>query len=120
MAAGRGRPTLAKSSPIIQAYVFSLTMKHTQCRLHGGHILTTNGAGAIDFGSYDFTGKLSSTTRQSVATLSHKGVASGELPSSFFRPDGEEIGGPFTLMVQEGNPGAGTHIAGVTVAKRAQ
>lgn len=79
---------------------------------------STNGAAAVDFGSYDFAGKLSSTTADSSAALMQAGQNSGELDTRFFGPDGEEIGGPFTLTVQEGIPGAGTSIAGVTVANR--
>ena len=90
-------------------------------RYSGGLALkgtSTNGMANVDFGSYDFSGRIFSNSRQSVATLSQGGTTAGELTSTFFGPTGEEVGGPFTLVVPPGAAGAGTHIAGATVAKR--
>jgi hypothetical protein len=78
----------------------------------------TNGAAAVDFGSYSFSGPLSAYAAESTATLTQGNVAAGSMTQRFYGPNGEEIGGPFTLIVQPGFAGAGTTIAGVAVAKR--
>lgn len=83
--------------------------------------LTLNGrnnAGTVDFGRYDFAGRLSSTTRASAADLTYGGATVGELVTRFFGPTGEEIGGDFNIFVPEGVHPGGTMIAGATVARR--
>ena len=77
----------------------------------------TSGATAVDFGSYDVTGNLGYTAA-STASITRAGAVVGELTSAFYGPGGEEIGGPLTVRVPTGAPGAGTVIAGVAVAKR--
>ncbi len=42
----------------------------------------------------------------------------GELRPVFYGPDGNEIGATFYLTTPTGVPGAGTTIAGATVARR--
>lgn len=79
---------------------------------------STNGAGDVDFGSYDFSGRLPSFFRGSVAAITRGGTMAGELTSSFFGPAGEEIGGPFVLTTPAGSPVAGTLITGVALARR--
>ncbi|MFN3946322.1 MAG: transferrin-binding protein-like solute binding protein [Allosphingosinicella sp.] len=81
---------------------------------------STNGFGNVDFGAYDFSGGLSTTGVRTLTQLSRNGLRSGELITSFFGPDGEEIGGTFIMRVQDGNPGAGTSIVGATAAKRGE
>jgi hypothetical protein len=91
-----------------QSYVGALALKGT----------STNGAAAVDFGNFTFAGPLSTFTAQSAADLMQNGQALGTLTQQFYGPDGEEIAGPFTLVVP-GSPGSGlTAIAGAAVAKR--
>lgn len=78
----------------------------------------TNGTPSLDFGSYDFSGKLAAFTAETAVSLQYLGVAAGNLATRFYGPDGEEIAGTFTLTAPPGSPGAGTAIAGATVAKR--
>lgn len=78
----------------------------------------TNGTASLDFGSYDFAGKLASYTAATTVSLASKGVSAGEMTTRFYGPDGEEIAGTFILTAPSGVPGAGTTIAGVTAAKR--
>ncbi|MEO9133016.1 MAG: transferrin-binding protein-like solute binding protein [Sphingomonas sp.] len=82
--------------------------------LHGA---PTNGATAVDFGNYDFTGSVGYLAN-SDGIVTRGGSPVGDLTTAFYGPNGEEIGGPFTVRVPVGAPGAGTTIAGVTVAKR--
>lgn len=78
----------------------------------------TKGTASLDFGSYDFSGKLASYTASTVVPLASKGAVAGALTTRFFGPDGEEIAGTFILTAPTGSVGAGTTIAGVTAAKR--
>lgn len=78
----------------------------------------TGGGAGVDFGSFDFAGKLASYTRQSTAAITQAGAAVGNLTSTFYGPGGEEIGGPFTISTPRGGSLGGTTIVGVTLAKR--
>lgn len=83
--------------------------------------LTLNGrntAGTVDFGRYDFAGRLSSTTKDSGASLTYGGATVGDLVTRFFGPTGEEIGGDFSILVPESVQAGGTLIGGATVARR--
>lgn len=77
-----------------------------------------NDAGTIDFGRYDFDGRLSATTKASSAALTQGGAAAGELVTRFYGPTGEEIGGDFNIFVPESVQPGRTQIGGVTVAQR--
>ena len=77
----------------------------------------TDGSGSLDFGSYGFSDRLTSGTPMPADIIQGTAIA-GTITPRFFGPDGEEIGGPFTLAIGAGKPGAGTQIAGVAVAKR--
>ena len=78
----------------------------------------TGGGTGVDFGGFDFTGKLASYTAQSTAAITQGGVAAGSLTSTFYGPSGEEIGGPFIINTPPGGTLGGTNIVGVTLAKR--
>lgn len=77
-----------------------------------------SGGGTVDFGSFDFKGKLAGYGAGSTFTLNKGGQAAGQLDTRFFGPDGDEIAGPFSVNVPQGTPGAGTSITGVAAAKR--
>lgn len=116
--AGTNEATLA-SYDVAGTSVFNVNF--TDQRYSGSLALMGNGIDgtpSLDFGAYAFAGNLSATTRDSLADLSIGGTRAGELTTRFFGPDGEEIGGIFTLTVPTGNSGAGTRIAGATAAKR--
>lgn len=73
-------------------------------------------SGNVDFGRYDFSGRLTSQT--SAATITRDGASVGDMVTRFFGPSGEEIGGDFTLRVPEAVQSGGTLITGATVARR--
>lgn len=74
------------------------------------------GSGVVDFGRYDFAGRIGSG--RSLAPITRDGVMVGELQARFYGPTGEEIGGDFDLRVPESVDPGGTLIGGVTVARR--
>lgn len=78
---------------------------------------SANGALSVDFGSFDFSGKLAGYTAGSSFALNKAGQAVGQVETRFFGPAGDEIGGPFSLTVPPGAAGAGTSISGVAAAK---
>ncbi len=78
----------------------------------------TNGTPSLDFGSYDFAGNLASYLAETTVALAKLGASVGDMTTRFYGPDGEEIAGTFTLIAPPGSPGAGTTIAGATVARR--
>ncbi|MXO61254.1 hypothetical protein GRI89_17045 [Altererythrobacter salegens] len=77
-----------------------------------------NGSLSIDFGTYDFSGALSGDFIDTTVDLTKGGTGAGSLTTRFYGPAGEEIGGNFSINVPAGNPGAGTQISGITVAKQ--
>jgi hypothetical protein len=78
-----------------------------------------NGAGNLDFGTFDFAGKLAAFTPDTQVTLTQAGQNVGQLTTRFYGPGGEEIGGPFTLVTHDPSTNeAAVVIAGATVAKR--
>jgi len=79
---------------------------------------STNGGTGIDFGKFDFAGKLAAYTANSAFTLTQAGQSVGQMETRFFGPDGEEIAGPFSANMPQGSAGAGTSISGVAAAKR--
>lgn len=79
---------------------------------------STNGAAAADFGNFTFGGKLAAYTAESAADLMQNGSPLGTLTQRFYGPDGEEIAGPFTVVVPDAAGKGLTAIAGVAVAKR--
>lgn len=79
---------------------------------------TATSGGKVDFGRYDFTGSVAADSYGSTAHLLQNGQGAGQLTTRFYGPSGEEIAGEFTMIVPDGSRGAGTRIAGVTVAKR--
>jgi hypothetical protein len=76
-----------------------------------------NGTASLDFGSYDLSGPLSSYV-QTETGLTHLGADVGTIRTRFYGPDGEEIGGVFSMKAPPGSIGAGTTLVGATVAKR--
>ena len=76
-----------------------------------------NGGSRIDFGNYNFDGKLGSSNSLT-ANLRQSGSEHGHIQARFYGPTAEEIAGSFTLTVAPGNPGAGTAIAGATAARK--
>lgn len=83
--------------------------------------LTLNGrssSGTVDFGRYDFAGRLSSTTTATTVGLTQGGAAAGELVTRFYGPTGEEIGGDFNIFVPESVQSGRTQIGGATIARR--
>ncbi len=77
-----------------------------------------SGAGNLDFGVFDFAGKLAAFTASTQVSLTQAGVNVGELTTRFYGPTGEEIGGPFTLVTRNAAGEAAVQIIGVAVAKR--
>lgn len=87
----------------------------------GGMAMTgtaRSGGAGIDFGSYDFAGKLGSYAGGTVADITRGGQKVGELDAQFYGPDGQEIAGPFSIYNPPGTQGGNTSIEGITVAKR--
>lgn len=78
----------------------------------------TKGTPSLDFGSYDFSGKLASYTADTAVRVTSKGIDAGELITRFYGPNGEEIAGTFIITAPAGSAGAGTTIVGATAAKR--
>ena len=78
----------------------------------------TNGTPTLDFGSYDFSGRLAANLELTTAPLTYSGTRAGELLTRFYGPDGQEIAGTFTAIAPPGAPGAGTALAGATAATR--
>ena len=72
---------------------------------------------AVDFGSFTFANKLSATTAASQASLMQNGLDVGALTSRFYGPNGEEIGGPFTVNIPDPAGTGRTAIAGIVLAK---
>lgn len=91
-----------------QSYSGALAMKGTG----------SSGAGNLDFGVFDFAGKLAAFTASTQVSLTQAGVNVGELTTRFYGPTGEEIGGPFTLVTRDAAGEAAVQIIGVAVAKR--
>jgi hypothetical protein len=79
---------------------------------------TSPGAASINFGSFDFGGPLSIYMAQSTFKFVHGTDWLGEIETRFYGPDGEEIAGPFSVVVPLDRPGGGTAITGVTAAAR--
>jgi hypothetical protein len=77
-----------------------------------------NGAGNLDFGTFDFAGRLAAFTPETQVGLSQAGQNVGLLTTRFYGPTGEEIGGPFTLVTRDALGNAAVQIAGAAVAKR--
>ena len=85
--------------------------------------LSLQGAGrggtpSVDFGTYDFSGAHSAFVTDTTLPLTIGGTTGGQLTTRFYGPEGEEIGGEFSITVPPGNPGEMTRIVGVTVAKQ--
>ena len=92
-----------------QSYSGALTMAGTGL----------NGAPNMDFGAFDFAGKLSAFLSDTQVELNQAGQNVGQLKTRFYGPAGEEIGGVFTLVTRDASTGeAAVQIAGATVAKR--
>lgn len=77
-----------------------------------------NGGAGIDFGSFDFSGKLPSYVAGGTFGLMRGGQAVGQLDTRFYGPDGQEIAGAFSLNVPQGAAGERLSINGVTAATR--
>ena len=72
----------------------------------------------IDFGAFDFAGRLAAFTSDSAFGLNRAGVAVGRITTRFFGPDGEEIAGPFSVNVPSEGGNDRITITGVAAAKR--
>ena len=80
---------------------------------------TARGDGsAIDFGSFDFAGKIGGYSAGTVADILRNGQAIGQLTTRFYGPDGDEIAGPFYVLTPAGGPAGNIGISGVVAAKR--
>ncbi len=77
----------------------------------------TNGGTAVDFGSFDFAGKLGYSATIT-ANITRSGVAVGQISPQFYGPDGEEIAGPFSLQSPANSAAGYATITGVAAAKR--
>uniref|UniRef100_UPI0035CA5DC2 transferrin-binding protein-like solute binding protein n=1 Tax=uncultured Sphingomonas sp. TaxID=158754 RepID=UPI0035CA5DC2 len=75
------------------------------------------GGAAVDFGSFDFAGKLGYSAA-STADITRGGQTVGQISSQFYGPDGEEIAGPFALQSPAGSAAGYASITGVAIAKR--
>lgn len=78
---------------------------------------TVGGSSQVDFGTFTFANQLSATTAESQASLLQNGTNVGMLSSRFFGPNGDEIGGPFTLNVVDPGGVGRAAIAGIAIAK---
>lgn len=79
---------------------------------------SASGGASIDFGSFDFAGKLLGDGTAFLAALTRAGQEVGQMDARFYGPDGEEIAAPFWLNLPPGSVGAGISINGATVARR--
>jgi hypothetical protein len=79
---------------------------------------STNGAGDVDFGTFDFGTRIGNYTGEAVATFTQGSAQYGSISTRFYGPDGDEIAGPFTLNASRGQPGDQIFIVGVAAAKR--
>ncbi|WP_414886731.1 transferrin-binding protein-like solute binding protein [Sphingomonas sp. Leaf25] len=78
---------------------------------------STVGGSDVDFGSFAFASKIDSYNGESIAEMTKENTF-GRLSTRFYGPDGDEIAGPFTLLLNAGSPDGRTAIAGVALAKR--
>jgi len=81
------------------------------------HATNATSSQAVDFGTFSFANPLSATTAASQAMLMQNGINVGGLTTNFYGPNGEEIGGPFTVNVADPTGSGRAAIAGITLAK---
>jgi hypothetical protein len=77
-----------------------------------------NGAAAVDFGTLDTSGSISSYSGGFEGGLSRSGVDVGQIRLGFYGPDGEELAGAFSASLPTGAPNQTISIAGATAARR--
>jgi hypothetical protein len=76
-----------------------------------------SGGARVDFGSFDFAGRLGYSTPSEVA-ITRGGQTVGVIKPQFYGPDGEEIAGPFSLQTTANGVSGSATISGVAAAKR--
>lgn len=82
-----------------------------------GKVISGSG-GDVNFGAFDFAGKIAAYGSVSDAQFKRDTLNLGSISVGFYGPDAREIAAPFSLNVPTGVPGAGTSITGIAVAKQ--